>query len=87
MFVLVVSSRISHTSPLFGSLLANSVFSFSALVMLRSRNALSCCSSCRSMCRIYRLRALRADGGAGAATVLSSVSGGSSVADDVAKAW
>eukprot|EP00956_Cyclotella_meneghiniana_P004191 scaffold5158_cov36-Cyclotella_meneghiniana.AAC.1 len=33
-----------------------------------------------------RLRALRADGLAGAATVVSSVSGGSSVADEVAKA-
>jgi hypothetical protein len=36
--------------------LANSVLSFSALVMLCSRKADSCCSSWRRMCWAWRLR-------------------------------
>eukprot|EP00956_Cyclotella_meneghiniana_P038422 scaffold154279_cov36-Cyclotella_meneghiniana.AAC.2 len=62
------------------------VLSFSALVMLRLRNALSCCSSCLKMCRMYRLRAFLVFGFVGAATVMSSCSGGSRLLEDVAKA-
>ena len=67
------------------SCLANSVFSFSARMMLRSKNALSCWASWCRMCLTWRCRIwwrVLVDG----AIVVSGVSGGSEVEEVVVRA-
>lgn len=67
------------------SCLANSVLSFSARMMLRSKNALSSLASWRRMCLTWRCRIcwrVLVDG----AIVVSWVSGGSKVVEVVARA-